>query len=118
MSERVFVAEEAAFVGDRSRVITEAAGNEIAVFRLDGGYYALANYCIHQGGPLCEGPVTGRITVDPDTWEWTVDEERYVECPWHTWQFDVTTGENTADPSYRVPTYPVEVENGNVYVLV
>lgn len=117
MGLRHEIAAESEFEGDGSRVIAEVDGREIAVFRIDGEYHALLNYCVHQAGPLCEGELKNLVTIDEATWEWgTTDEAKYIECPWHTWQFDVTTGEHVADPSYKVPTYDVAVENGTVFI--
>ncbi|MFC6873201.1 Rieske (2Fe-2S) protein [Halobellus marinus] len=118
MSDRYAIAEEDDFDGDGSRVITEVEGREIAVFRHDGDYYALANYCIHQAGPLCEGPLSGNITTDDEGWDWEYDdEERYIVCPWHGWMFDIETGRSPKDERYGVPTYDVEVEDGTVYAV-
>lgn len=102
---------------DGSRMIVDIGGREIAVFRVDGEFHAIVNYCIHEGGPLCEGALRGDLTVADDGWSWTVDRpDRIVSCPWHGWQFDIETGENVDDDSYRVPTYETIVEDGTVYV--
>jgi len=102
---------------DGDRVIEEIDGQEIAVFRVDGEFYAVANYCVHQGGPLCEGGLTGRTGIGEDGWTWTFEDEgKIITCPWHHWQFDVTTGVNTSSDRYRVPTYEAFVEDGEVYV--
>lgn len=104
--------------GDGSRIITEIEGQEIAVFRLRGEYHAIANYCVHQGGPLCEGELRKELDVGDDGWIWEyTSEEKFITCPWHGWRFDVQSGENNIDPRYRVPTYDVEVEDGRLYVL-
>jgi len=103
---------------DGSRVIEEIEGQEIAVFHIDGEYYALANYCVHQGGPVCEGGLTGRTGVGEDGWELTFEDEgKIITCPWHHWQFDVTTGKDIACNRYTIPTYDVRVEDGEVYVV-
>ena len=39
-----------------------------------------------------------------------------ARCPWHQWEFDITTGENVADPKKRVRTYEVDVADGQVYL--
>jgi len=39
-------------------------------------------------------------------------------CPWHAWTYDVTTGENTANPDLKVDRYEVKVEDGQVLVKV
>ena len=98
-------------------VIQEVRGQEIAVFNIDGEYHAIANYCIHQAGPLCErGELTGYVGEDQDG-EWTWENEgQTVTCPWHGWKFDVSTGTNVNDQRYRVPTYDVAVEDGEVFI--
>lgn len=76
------------------------SGNrEIAVFNVDGTFYAIDNTCTHEGGPLGEGSLIGTT----------------VSCPWHYASFDVTTGESL-DPiaPCGVRAYPVEVEDGVV----
>jgi len=118
MTRRHPVADTDEFPEEGSRVITEIEGQEIAVFRYDGEYYAVANYCIHQAGPLCEGPLTGHVGTDDENWDWVYDDdEKYVVCPWHGWMFDITTGRSPKDERYGVPTYDVEVEDGTVYAV-
>lgn len=117
MSEKHRIARTADLAENGDRAITEIDGVEIAVFNLNGEYHAIANYCIHAGGPLCEGDLVGRHTFDPSSLEWEYDpEERNIACPWHGWLFDVETGQSIDDARYRVPTYETLVENGIVYV--
>lgn len=102
---------------DGTRVIAEVAGQEVAVFRVGGALHALANYCVHQGGPLCEGPLAGRLSTPTENGGLRYEPtESVVRCPWHGWRFDVTTGESLQSDRYAVPTYDVEVEDGEVYV--
>lgn len=101
---------------ETDRLITEVNGREIAVFREGDEYFALANYCPHQAGPLCEGPVTGKITVGEDmNWRYSEDK-KLVTCPWHYWKFDVQTGKSAKDGRYRVPTYEVEIRDERILV--
>ena len=117
MSARHKVTNEAALSEDGARILTEIEGVEIAVFNLNGEYHALANFCPHQSGPLCEGPLRGRVTVGDDL-EWEYDsEEKNVVCPWHGWMFDIETGENVDADRYTVPKYDVEVDDGEIFVL-
>ncbi len=75
-------------------------GNPLAVCRLAGKVHAIGGICPHQGGPLGQGALNGaRVT-----------------CPWHAWEFDCRTGENDFEPPVSVPTYPVEVRGGEVFV--
>ena len=43
------------------RKLVTVRGRSIAVFNLDGEFYGLFNRCPHQGGPMCEGILTGLI---------------------------------------------------------
>lgn len=115
---RYKVADEAELAEEGSRVIEEVEGVEIAVFRIDDDYHAVANFCPHQSGPLCEGQLTGDIRGAGDGWRFRMqDDGRVISCPWHGWRFDVRTGQNLQSTRYRVPTYDVEVEGGAVYVV-
>lgn len=92
-----------AMVGDippgESRVV-EAAGRTLALFNVEGRFYALDNACLHRGGPLGEGELEGT----------------FVRCPWHAWRWDVTTGAHANNPAVKMPCWPVTVENGTLLV--
>lgn len=119
MTSLVKIATTDEFEGDGSRVITEVNGQEIAVFRFNDEYFALANYCVHQSGPLCEGGLTGYMQLAEDNWDWEYDSDaKYISCPWHGWAFDITTGVNVKDSRYSVPSYDVTVEDGSIFVEV
>ena len=77
-------------------------GKPVALYNVEGTFYATSNTCIHRGGPLGQGALDGTAVL----------------CPWHAWSWDVTTGENTANPELKIPTYPVKVEDGQVLVQV
>ena len=72
-------------------------GDEVAVFNVDGEYYAIDNFCPHKGAPLSEGLLCGHI----------------VECSLHGWQFDVRTGKCLTVPE-RIRTYRVVNEDGRL----
>jgi nitrite reductase/ring-hydroxylating ferredoxin subunit len=111
------IADAEALVEDGDRIIAEVEGQEIGVFRIDGEYFALPNFCPHQAGPLCQGAVTGRMVVGDDGWEWRYEQNgEIVTCPWHGWKFDIKTGENVKDDRYTVPTYDVSIDDGAIYV--
>lgn len=107
----------AADLPEGERVFTEHEGREIAVFNVGGEYVAAANHCVHAGGPVCEGTVSGTVTANPDQWEWGWDREgEILACPWHGWEFDLRSGEHLSDPRYRLVTYDVTVEDGRIVV--
>jgi nitrite reductase (NADH) small subunit len=77
-------------------------GKAVALYNVEGTFHATSNLCLHRGGPLGQGLLDGRG----------------VMCPWHAWMWDVTTGENMANPELRIPCYAVKVEDGHVLVKV
>lgn len=86
--------------GERRTV--EVSGILLALFNVNGTFYALDNTCPHAGGPLGEGTLTGGI----------------VECPWHGWRFNVRTGERTENPDFTVACCPVRVEGDVMQVAL
>jgi nitrite reductase/ring-hydroxylating ferredoxin subunit len=116
-TDRVKVARTDDLSSPGAVVISEVRGQEIAVFNVDNEFFAMANYCVHQGGPLCEGELTGNFTFDSERDQLQYDEtERIVKCPWHNWRFDVTTGRSVDDKRYQGITYEVNVEDGDIFV--
>jgi nitrite reductase/ring-hydroxylating ferredoxin subunit len=97
-----------------SRKIVELAGRSIGVFNVGGELFALRNRCPHQGGPLCQGRLSGSVvSSSPGGYEYVRDGE-ILRCPWHGWEFDIRTGQSWFDPAgTRVRTYPVTVERGD-----
>lgn len=85
-------------------------GRSIGVFNIGGEFFALRNVCPHQGGPLCEGVLSGLVAPGaPGEYRYTGRKE-VLRCPWHGWEFDVRTGRSYIDPEHtRVRTYPVEL---------
>jgi nitrite reductase (NADH) small subunit len=80
----------------------EVNGKALALANLGGTFHAIDNGCIHRGGPLGDGPLEGKI----------------VTCPWHGWQYDVTTGKVAQNPTVGVSCYPVELRAGELFVDV
>ena len=83
-------------------IVVEVNGKTLAVFNVNGAFHAIDNTCIHRGGPLGEGDLEGSV----------------VTCPWHGWQYDVTTGACVANPAAKVERYEVKVEGTDVKVLL
>ena len=93
------------------RKIVDVAGRSIGVFNLDGELYALKNVCPHQLAPLCLGRISG-TTLPGKVGEFNYGHEgQILRCPWHGWEFDITTGKSVFNPhKVRVKSYPVTVE--------
>lgn len=71
-----------------------AEGRVIALFNVNGAFYALDGVCPHQGGPLGRGELSGCI----------------VTCPWHGWQFDVQSGQHQFNSQIVQPKFDVRVD--------
>ena len=95
------------------RKIVDIGGRSIGVFNIDGEYFAIRNSCPHQGGPLCSGLVTGFLeSSGPGHYNYTRKGE-ILRCPWHSWEFDIKTGQSWWSPAQRrVRRYEVHVESG------
>lgn len=96
-----------------ARKLVTIRGRPIAVFNLAGEFFGLLNRCPHQGGPMCEGLLTGLIEADePGRYRYTHAGE-IIRCPWHGWEFDIRTGRSWCDPAkVGVREYKVEVAPG------
>jgi 3-phenylpropionate/trans-cinnamate dioxygenase ferredoxin subunit len=100
------------------RKIVRLEGREIGIFNLDGTFYALRNSCPHQAARVCLGRIVG-TALPSDVYEYRYGREgQILRCPWHEWEYDITTGESVFDPNVRVKTYEVEIDNGELVVNV
>ncbi|MCR9198514.1 MAG: Rieske 2Fe-2S domain-containing protein [Planctomycetaceae bacterium] len=79
-----------------------AAGRIFAVFNVEGTFEVLDGICPHAGGPLGKGTLNGGT----------------VTCPWHGWQFDVTSGQHCLNDTLCQQHFPAEVRDGQVTVLL
>ena len=77
-----------------------ANGKIFAVFNVDGTLYVIDGICPHAGGPLGKGMLRGDI----------------VTCPWHGWQFNVSTGHHCLNQRLCQTRYDVRVEDGKIIV--
>jgi nitrite reductase/ring-hydroxylating ferredoxin subunit len=96
-----------------TRTIVEVAGRAIGVFNINGEFFALRNRCPHQGGPLCEGRLSGFLeSAGPGDFRYSRPGE-ILRCPWHAWEYDIRTGQSYFNPAQvRVRAYEVAVEPG------
>lgn len=81
----------------------EVKGVWIALFNVDGTFYAVDNACPHAGGPLGEGKLR---------------DGGLVECPWHGWRFSIATGQRVGNPNFEVPCCTVRVVGTEVQVAL
>ncbi len=101
MPEFVKVAKKNEIPED-SGLCVEVGKREIGLFKVDGKVYAIDPICPHAGGPLTEGALNG-------------DK---VMCPWHGWEFSVTTGVCDFNDSIKQKSYKVKEVGDDIYVQV
>ena len=76
---------------------------EVAIFNIEGKFYAIDNQCTHAGGPLCEGELDGTT----------------VTCPWHGATFDVGSGTALSAPAFDgVKSYRVALEGDDIKIEI
>ncbi|WP_066115071.1 MULTISPECIES: nitrite reductase small subunit NirD [Sphingomonadales] len=85
-----------------ARTLPVRGADEIAVFRTQSNeFYALVNKCPHKQGPLSQGIIHGNV----------------VTCPLHSWNISLQTGEALGEDKGCVPTIPMRVDAGRMYLL-
>jgi len=88
--------------GEGERKVVYLNGQQIAIFNVDGQFYAISNRCSHARGPLSEGTVEA--------------ESCTVTCPWHYGRFDLKTGKVVDGvASAPVKAYAVEIRENVIY---
>jgi len=81
-------------------IAVQCGRERVAVFNIDGAYYAVSDMCPHAGGPLSQGYVKGtRVT-----------------CPWHGWQFDLCPAGEA--PNDGICRFPVHVQGDDIFIEV
>ena len=100
MADYMKVAKTTEIEPGQARLV-DVKGRSIALFNVDGQFFALDNTCTHKGGPLAEGEISGHE----------------VTSPWHGARFAVRTGEVVGPPAQRaVVRYGVRVTGTDVEV--
>jgi len=86
---------------DGERIIFDIAGKSIALFMIAGEYFAIADVCSHDDGPVAEGELLGHE----------------IACPRHGARFDLRTGEVLSLPAVvDIPAYPVRIEGNQILI--
>ena len=107
---------------DGDRRIVFVGDNEIGVFRHEGEFYAYSNFCLHQGGPACEGLTIAKVEerLRPDKTSMGLffsEDEMHFVCPWHGMEYDMKTGECVSDRKMKLKKYKVVQKGDELYVV-
>jgi 3-phenylpropionate/trans-cinnamate dioxygenase ferredoxin subunit len=90
-------------IGPGEARLVEVKGRQIALFNVDGEYFAIDNMCTHEEASLAEGEVSGHE----------------VSCPLHGAKFDIRTGEVLGPPAYDdVARFDVRVTGNDIEIDV
>ncbi|WKZ38194.1 MAG: non-heme iron oxygenase ferredoxin subunit [Anaerolineales bacterium] len=85
------------------RLFIDLGDKPIVIFNIAGKYYAIGDVCTHDDGPLGDGMLEGNNIV----------------CPRHGAEFDIRTGQAVQMPAVvDIPAYPVQVQDGVLFVGV
>lgn len=108
-------------LADGDRRIVTAGPHEIGVFFKDGAFYAYSNYCLHAGGPACEGLLINRvvdlIAADRTYHGQSFSDEMHFVCPWHGYEYELTTGECVGDRKLKLRKYDVVRRGEDIFVV-
>ena len=84
------------------RLFLEIDGESIVIFNIAGSFFAIADVCSHDDGPLGDGEL---------------EREYEISCPRHGAHFDVRTGKALTPPAVQdIPAFPVRVRNGEIEI--
>lgn len=78
----------------------QVEGKTLAIANVDGKFLAIDNTCLHRAGPLAQGTLSGKT----------------LTCPWHNWQYDMTSGKVVQNPAVGVACYTLEVRGEDIWV--
>ena len=101
MANYVEVADVEQLPPGRGTVVT-VEGKDVALFNVDGTFYAIEDACLHHGMSLGTSKLEGKI----------------VTCRGHGWKYDVTTGSTHPVAGIGVAAYPVKVVEGKILVAI
>jgi nitrite reductase/ring-hydroxylating ferredoxin subunit len=119
MAEK-FVGKASEFKDGERRLVLDGE-NEIGIFKENGQFYAYSNFCLHQGGPACEGLTIAKVEEHllPDKTSrglYFSETDLHFVCPWHGYEYDMKTGECVSDRKLKLRKYEVIQKGDEVYV--
>ena len=117
-----FVCKSSEFKNGERQII-RIGEEEIGVFKHEDEYFAYSNFCLHQGGPACEGVRMPGVFDDVDEegrflGQKYDEDDVHIVCPWHGYEYHLSDGTNVCDPRLRLQKFEVSERGGNVYVSV
>ncbi len=113
---------------DPGKLIVSVDDEEYGIFCLGGEFFAWKNECPHQGGPVCQGRFFRQVVevIAEDKTSHGRDYEQdgdarartNIVCPWHGMEFDIRTGQFPGNAAMALQGATVQVQGGEVFVVV
>jgi nitrite reductase/ring-hydroxylating ferredoxin subunit len=100
--KKIFVCRTGDLLQKSTYVFNPDSSEQIVLFKTEKGIFATENRCPHAGAFLHEGRVKNKT----------------LTCIWHGWKFDLENGKCLNEEWADLKTYPVEIENNEIFVLV
>lgn len=117
MEQRKHLVAAQGEIAPGQRKIVTIEDKSIGVFNINGTFIAVLNVCPHELAPVCAGQLRGTtLPSQAGEYHWGREGE-ILACPWHGWEFDLTTGQCLTDKR-KLRRYEVREENGNVFVIL
>ena len=85
-----------------SRLVVDFDYESVVVINAGGTYYAVADLCSHDDGPLADGELDSEVCS--------------LICPRHGASFDLRSGAATFPAVAPIPTYAVKIEAGELFI--
>ncbi len=95
-------ASQKSSVAEGAGICVELENKKIALFQINGKFYAIDDMCRHRGGPLSEGSLDGNV----------------ITCPWHGFAFDITNGNCVTNSALKQTSYPVQVKGDEILIEI
>jgi nitrite reductase/ring-hydroxylating ferredoxin subunit len=120
--QNVAIGRAAAFPSPGRRVV-DVEGVAVGVFCHNGKFTAFENVCPHMGGPVCQGKIIARVeeplAQDKTSLGLSFSKEKInVACPWHGYEFDISTGQHQGNPRLRLRPVKIEVVEGELVITL
>jgi nitrite reductase (NADH) small subunit len=108
---------------DGTRRVVSLSNDEVGIIVHGGKIYAYRNRCFHQGGPVCEGSVIGRVQAHLSEdgkmlGESFSETEIHLVCPWHGVEYLLADGTCVTNPRVRLRRYDVLVDETDHVFLI
>lgn len=100
MKRKLLVCHISKVQKDKPFVYNLNSQEQIVIFQTEESYFAVENRCPHAGAFLHEGMVADNI----------------LTCIGHGWRFDLETGQSLNEYWVRLKTYPLKIDQKNIYI--